>query len=1492
MRFHRSLILVAFSFVSLTVLAQQENYFSADSEEFINQIQTYLLDTPNKQQLKQGEELMAKLKPRWDVGRFSKAEKDKIKLLSEQMRQGNLRNYPYFFEFFTAINALAYTRQKEQSVLNWLNLMELLLQQKSRRQFTTYLGFSNNFFRNGLLSQKGSSSWYLRNPEYSFQADTVLSILVEKASLVCASQRDSSIINNTSGSFSFEQNSWSGVGGEVDWWRFGRDKDKLFVRLKNYKIDLSQSEYQADSVTFYHKYYFDFPMQGFFQDKVHSSPPGSRTSYPRFSSYFKDYSIKNIFKGIDFNGGIAIEGNSLKGFGAGREKARLLFYKGTDAQLSLRAMDFVIAEDKIFSAAVAVKVFLGSDSLIHPSVQMRYDNKSRRLILFRSEQGVSDSPFFDHYHELDIHLEALYWDIDKEVIHFKQLEGMRSESTGFLESANFFSPGDFNSLRLIDDVNPMFVVENYLKEFGPDNEIKLDWYANFIKKSPEQAIAQLLRLASKGYLVYDSEAKTAVVKEKFFNTLKARAKESDYDVIRIYTKTIGNLPNLILELNDGFAMTLKGVEEVNLSEEQRVSILPNDNEIVFSENRDFTFSGFVGAGLFEFHAAEAFFKYDDFSLNLTSVDSLSFFVPAFNQKIAPGGRKQYVRVQNVISDMSGVLYIDQSDNKSGRNHFPQYPIFDSKNESYVFFEKPFINEGRLTESDFYYVVEPFEIDSLDDFSTDNLRFEGYLNSAGIFPALTEALTVMPDYSLGFNHKTIENYEMFSGKGFFDDSVHLSNQGFWGSGKLNYQTSTAFADHFDFYPDEVASVPYRFEIKEQDQAVLFPQGQSDTIQYHWFADTNMLVLETLNSPLILYNNVIYRGTAELSPDGIKGAGDLAFGNVEMSSDYFDLKNKSFTADTADFSLLTAINQKVAFSAKDYFTRIDFESRSGSFNYLDQQSSFSFPFNQYICTLDEASWQMDEDLLKLNSIGLEQFSGLDSLSYEKLLDYDLSGSQFISTHPDQDSLSFFTREATYDLRNYSINASGVKLIRVADLAVFPVDGKVAILEGARMETIRNAHLMADTANRLHHFDKVEINIFGRNNYTAKGYYDYLSFESEPQPVYFSSITPNEKGVTTAIAMIDEADGFKLSPQFKFKGKANILASRKDLLFDGGFQLVHFCQNMDIPWVGFEAVIDPANVEFPINKGVRSLSNERLYAGLQFDGSSKNFFGSFLSTADDANTSESASVTGVLKYDRTKSAYVISDKNAGIFDKSLELTVSRCQISGKGAVNLDLQIPMTSLTVLGNYDYFSIPDSTSMSVMAIFDFIFDEKLLQIMADSLNRSAKQGAALSQSSYLFGLNSLANAENFSRIQSEISLIGAPRKVPESLNKSLVFSQLKMSWDNKLNAFIARDNIGLANILRTQVNKKIPGYIAFEKGRSGDAVTIYLQPNNSEWYFFHYENGVMQALSSSESFNNRLLELKQEKRLVKDEQTDFYYEYVIGSRRRVVDFVRKMQIQY
>jgi hypothetical protein len=232
----------------------------------------------------------------------------------------------------------------------------------------------------------------------------------------------------------------------------------------------------------------------------------------------------------------------------------------------------------------------------------------------------------------------------------------------------------------------------------------------------------------------------------------------------------------------------------------------------------------------------------------------------------------------------------------------------------------------------------------------------------------------------------------------------------------------------------------------------------------------------------------------------------------------------------------------------------------------------------------------------------------------------------------------------------------------------------------------------------------------------------------------------------------------------------------------------------------------------------------------------------------------------------------------------------IKGKGELDLGLDLPLVDLKVVGNYDYLMIPDSSNINVTVIFDFMFDEKLLQMMSDSINRSAKTGALLSQGNYLYTLGLLSGTDELRRVQSELSLYGSPRRIPDVYQKSLVFNSLSMSWDKARSAFISHGELRLANVLRNQVNKSLNGIVVFEKGRAGDGVTIYMQPSQSEWYYFHYENGILQAISSSQEFNDRLFELKLEKRVFEDPDSDFVYEFVIASKRSVVDFVRRYQI--
>ncbi|MDN5349344.1 MAG: hypothetical protein PWQ54_740 [Bacteroidales bacterium] len=1487
-RFIRSFLLFFFLLSGFYGFGQEETHFSSDSDIFIQQIAAILDDTPNRTFMNNGKLLMQAFIPRWQAGRFSKAEKDLIKDISEELFQKKYRNYPFFYDFYVALNELAFSQQPQQSVLNWLTFTKQILDNQSQRNFSTHLAVSNQLLQNQVISERGSSSWFLRNADYRFASDTALIIQVLKTDLVCATRRDSSLIRNTSGIYSAITNQWEGSGGQIDWWRFDLSEE-VQLTLKDYTIDLSQSEYSADSVTFSYKKYFDFRMLGRFEDKVSSSPPGSRTSYPRFKAYFKDYELKDIYKDITYRGGFSMEGATIKAVGNGKTKAKFLFFQDEKLRATLQSSEFVLSDDRIISNNVTMMIPMESDSIFHPNANMRYDNNLRQIILFRTETGLADSPFFDSYHMLDLYFEALYWSVDKPEIHFRQLEGMRSENSGYLQSMNYFSYADFDRLRLIDNQHPMFSIENYLKAYDKENEIMLRWYAEFIKKPEEQALTQILRLAAEGYLVYDPDQRIAIVKDRFFSTLSARSGDKDYDVIQINSTTSSLKPNIVMNL-DSLILNVSGVDEIILSSAQHVRIVPNEKQIAIRKNRDFTFSGFVGAGLFEFYTRESSFDYNQFKLNLTQVDSLSFFVPLFDQPQRADGSRDYTRVRNVIADMSGTLYIDQADNKSGNKLSPQYPVFESKNESYVYFQKPSINENRLLKEDFYYVVDPFEIDSLDDFSTDNLRFGGYLNSAGIFPAIQEPLIVLQDYSLGFRHQFENPKPMYAEKALFADSLFLSNQGFWGSGALEYGPSETRADTFVFFPDEVRALAQKFSMAGQDLPYSFPQAQADSIHFSWLTDTNQVILETLYNPLIFYNNAIFKGIARLDPTDLKAEGELSFGQAFMKSNYFDFDQQAFAADTSDFTLLTALSGEPAFVALKYNSVVDFAKREALFDRSNGGSSLSFPFNNYISTLVEAKWLMDEDKINLENTVYEKQIDFDSLSFNQLIDLKLIGSEFISVHPDQDSLSFFSLQASYNIKTYAIEANDVRIIKTADAAVFPIDGKVRIHEGARMETLKNAYIIADTANRQHHFSNSTVTIFGRKQFEASGEYQYVDYEENTFPILFSAIFPDENGITTASGYIEKEQQFKLSPNYKYAGKALLKANQSLLNFEGVFQVEYACNQQDVPWVRFNSTIDPRDISIPLDTLLLDESGQRLHAGFYFDPLDRQYYGAFLNNKRSSTVYSVNTVSGTLRFDRTSNAYRLESASTNGNSSTLDLAVNRCLIKGKGELDLGLDLPLVDLKVVGNYDYLMIPDSSNINVTVIFDFMFDEKLLQMMSDSINRSAKTGALLSQGNYLYTLGLLSGTDELRRVQSELSLYGSPRRIPDVYQKSLVFNSLSMSWDKARSAFISHGELRLANVLRNQVNKSLNGIVVFEKGRAGDGVTIYMQPSQSEWYYFHYENGILQAISSSQEFNDRLFELKLEKRVFEDPDSDFVYEFVIASKRSVVDFVRRYQI--
>jgi hypothetical protein len=79
------------------------------------------------------------------------------------------------------------------------------------------------------------------------------------------------------------------------------------------------------------------------------------------------------------------------------------------------------------------------------------------------------------------------------------------------------------------------------------------------------------------------------------------------------------------------------------------------------------------------------------------------------------------------------------------------------------------------------------------------------------------------------------------------------------------------------------------------------------------------------------------------------------------------------------------------------------------------------------------------------------------------------------------------------------------------------------------------------------------------------------------------------------------------------------------------------------------------------------------------------------------------------------------------------------------------------------------------------------------------------------------------------------------------------------------------------------------KDRSGATIEFMLRHGKHQWYYFNYANGIMQVLSSDNNFNNIIENQKEDKRVLNPNSDKDYYEYVLSTPTRTVNFLRSMK---
>ena len=222
----------------------------------------------------------------------------------------------------------------------------------------------------------------------------------------------------------------------------------------------------------------------------------------------------------------------------------------------------------------------------------------------------------------------------------------------------------------------------------------------------------LYELTILGFISYDQEKQLVYIKEKLYQYIDARKKKRDYDVLDIESASQKNA-SLNLTTHD---LLIRGVRKATLSDAQYVKIFPKDRELIVKKNRNIQFAGIINAGRTEYFGKNFTFNYDDFKLYLIECDSMRVRVENLE---APSGRPQ--RLFSTIEGVRGEIEIDAGDNKSGIDTSKhEYPILNCTKKTYVFYDKDNIQKGAYKRDVFKFIIEPFVMDSLDNFSNQGI----------------------------------------------------------------------------------------------------------------------------------------------------------------------------------------------------------------------------------------------------------------------------------------------------------------------------------------------------------------------------------------------------------------------------------------------------------------------------------------------------------------------------------------------------------------------------------------------------------------------------------------------------------------------------------------------------------------------------------------------------------------------------------------------------
>lgn len=1427
--------------------AQKKNSLQFDAASLPDQLLEYLNDATSKDEVRKSNgSLVAEFRTAYQS--LDTPLQERLSSVCTELVSLRIRQRPDMTDFIAATSQVA---KSSLSFNEWLKAVELLQDRRKKVQdVLDFAAFTTDLINNRTLYQSKGSTWQTQQGapvRIVTEGHSILFYFDKPMELYYSSGSDNGTIYGTTGCFDYLESRWQGRGGRVDWSRTGLPATKCWAQLEHYEAVVKFPKFTADSVLFTNTNYFQQPIRGRLVEALSARMSPEKYSFPKFESYQRDFVMKDIMPNVDYSGSFMMNGANFV-TSDDTHPATLIFYRGDTPFITVIAQRFSIKSGRLSTQRASVCIKIDGDSIRNDGITVRYNVSERKVSLLNDSKRNYYSPYSDTYHELDIYSESIVWDMDADKLYFSSVGGQSGDrSFATFESTSYYSYNKFRQIQGIDEVNPVMRVYNYMKKRDMQHDFFIDEFAHALHLDLIQAKSMVHNLSAAGLVSFNESRGQIVVKDKLLDYVRAynKSKKTDYDAITLQSASKGN--NAVLSLSDN-QLHIDGIQKFVVSDSQRVVIYPQKGKVSVQKNRNIAFSGDINVGRFMMHATDAFFSYDSFRLELPHIDSMRFFVTQFNDP-----SKEHL-VTTALYNLVGAIQIDEPDNRSGLRDTKEYPIFDSRENSFVYYDRPDVCHGVYVRDKFYYTLHPFTLKNLGNFVTDSLVFNGVLTSAGIFPDIVYPLTVQPDYSLGFVTQTpSQGYAAYGGKGQYYQTIDLSNKGLRGRGKLDYLTSTSQSKRFLFMPDSMLAVTDTFFVLPQSG---YPDIQNGVAMQQWFPyqDSMCVSQRKGGTPFHLYSNeTTLHGAVALTSHGASASGRALVRDGALQSAYFTLGTNEMDASVTSFVLyaMQKGERSYAFKASNVKSHVDYEGHRADFVANAAMERTLLPTMNYAAYVDKFAWEMDQQTLGLVNSKSETTQGLEGLVLRERLDREQPGAWLVSTKKSQrtsvaDSLNFYSTRADYHYNAMQLSCRNVFVLKVADVAIAPEADSIHIAKGGAIDMLHHAQILSNTTSRQHLFYNADVLVFDAARYSGKGYIDYVDEEDRHQPIYMSSIEPDSTGHTVANGFVSDSAHFTLNRALGFAGKVRVVADSANYWFDGGVRLLNNCYDEShLGLLAYADYLDPKAIRVAVPQQPTDWKGHPITASILLERTTLAAKSAFL-TDDRPMNNEMLKAWGSLTYDVASNSYrIASIEKLADFDNVvapyLTLNTETCIVEGEGPISMGLKsgVGRVSFYGMAKVDPNVKSDNVLHTTMAL-DFPMDQTIVDAMAQQIADDLRLSPATTDNevlrhALLYYLGNEVGEETYATYVAT----GAYETLPDSINHTLFFEQIPWRYNTRL-GYYYDGVVPLSSVGGRQLHLAVRIKVRIYRRSNASHLTLYLQLAPDHWYYFDYEANTQQ----------------------------------------------------